>query len=212
MTHPVVPVDQRLRFIRHGATALNQAGLRCGGDLDVPLVAAGRAQVRHAVPSLARLQPALDLIITSDLRRTQETAHLIAQALGGVRIVIEPGLSERRLGEWNGQPAAQTHARLVAGETPPGGESDAEFNARIRAALHRIRPLLGRQPLLVGSKGVARVLGELAGLPGRLSVDNAALVVFDLAAMTWDAPAHRPAAAPPRAAAAGSQALAKALT
>lgn len=40
--------NQQLLFVRHGATAPNEAELRCGGDLDVPLSELGRAQAREA--------------------------------------------------------------------------------------------------------------------------------------------------------------------
>ena len=33
-----------LRFVRHGATHANSAGLRCGGDLDLPMTALGHEQ------------------------------------------------------------------------------------------------------------------------------------------------------------------------
>lgn len=171
-----------LRFVRHGATAPNLAGLRCGGDLDVPLAEAGRAQAHAAARRLARLEPAVGLIITSSLARNRETAAIVAAYLPRARVVEEPAFGERRLGEWNLLPVATTQPWFEARRTPPGGESDEQFLDRITHAVRGIKRQLAERPLLVGSKGVARILGELVGLQGRLELDNAAIWEFDFAA------------------------------
>lgn len=170
-----------LRYVRHGATAPNIARVRCGGDLDVPLHEQGRAQARETARKLAGIQPPFGLIITSPLKRTRETAEIIAAALSGVEILIVPGFAERRLGEWNLRSIEETQPWLAAGQTPPGGESDADFVLRIGRAVQTVKPWLPLHPLLVGSKGVARVLGQLVGLPKRLDLGNAQLAEFRLA-------------------------------
>jgi probable phosphoglycerate mutase len=171
-----------LRFVRHGATAPNLAGLRCGGDIDAPLVDAGRQQAHAAGRRIARLEPRVGVIITSSLARNRETAAIISQYLPDTRVIVEPAFGERRLGQWNLLPIAQTQAWLEARRTPPGGESDDEFVDRIARALRNIKQHLERHPLLVGSKGVARVLGELLALPQRLELDNGMVWEFDFAA------------------------------
>jgi len=176
-------VDYRLplRFVRHGATAPNLAGLRCGGDLDVPLTAVGRAQAATVAQRIARLEPPVKLIVTSDLKRNRETADIIARSLPGVTMLVQPAFSERRLGEWNLRPIAETQAWLEARMTPPGGESDDEFTRRVADAVRKIKRQLAERPLLVGSKGVGRVLGELIGLRDRLDLGNAEVWEFDFA-------------------------------
>ena len=170
-----------LRFVRHGATAANLAGLRCGGDLDVPLVERGREQAEVAARHIARLEPAVGLIVTSDLARTRETAAIIARALPAVQVLVEPGFGERRLGAWNLQPIEATQPLFEARLTPPGGESDDQFISRVAAALRRVKTYLPQRPLLVGSKGVARAMGELIGLQQRLDLENAMVTEFDFA-------------------------------
>ncbi len=192
MPHDTHPARLPLRFVRHGATAANLAGLRCGGDLDLPLTDLGRAQAVDCATRLARLQPTIGLIVTSDLKRTRETAGYIAKVLPGVPVIVEPDFAERRLGEWNLWPIAATQAWLEARMTPPGGESDDEFADRMARALRRVKRRLHERPLLVGSKGVARMLGELTGLPDRLELGNGVVAEFDLAdrpclATTWSA-------------------------
>jgi probable phosphoglycerate mutase len=181
-----------LRFVRHGATAPNQAGLRCGGDLDVPLTALGRQQADEAGERIARLRPAVGLIVTSDLLRTRQTAELIAVHLPGVEVLVEPGFAERRLGAWNLRSVVETQPWLEARMTPPGGESDDEFIDRVAHAVRRIKTHLHERPLLVASKGIARVMGELIGVPHRLELGNGVITEFDFAQQpclqtTWSA-------------------------
>lgn len=184
MKRPRLCAPVRLHFVRHGATSANLVGLRCGGDLDLPLTDPGRHQAHQAGRALLAMRPPIGRIVTSDLQRTRETASLIAGVLGAhhplPEIVVEPGFGERRLGDWNLMPAADTEVAMRAGLTPPGGESNEDFHARIVDAVERITPLLDRPVLLVGSKGVARVLGELAGMPGRLALDNGVVCHFEL--------------------------------
>lgn len=176
-------VDKRLplRFVRHAATAPNLAGLRCGGDLDVPLSAFGRSQAAAVAERIAQLDPPVKLIVTSDLKRNRETADIIASRLKDVTLLVQPAFSERRLGAWNLRPIAETQPWFEARMTPPGGESDDEFTRRVADAVRKIKRQLAERPLLVGSKGVGRVLGELIGLPERLELGNAEVWEFDFA-------------------------------
>jgi 2,3-bisphosphoglycerate-dependent phosphoglycerate mutase len=172
-----------LNFMRHGATEPNLAGLRCGGDLDAPLTDLGRRQAAQAALRIHELRIPVGVIVTSRLARTHETAQIVSRVLHGVEVIIEPGFAERRLGQWNLKSIAETQAALAQGVTPPGGESNQEFVARIHAALEALLPRLAQRPLLVGSRGIARVLHELAGQgrPGiRHEVGNGQLAHFDL--------------------------------
>ena len=169
MTHTASSVlPQTLMFVRHGATAPNLAGLRCGGDLDVPLSPQGRVQAQAAAARMRTLDWPVGLLVSSDLQRTRETARIINQVFPTIELVIAPGFAERHLGEWNLLPLSETEAALNAGHTPPGGESRVAFFNRIAAAVDTLLPRLSHlshPPLLVASKGVARVLGELLAGP-----------------------------------------------
>jgi probable phosphoglycerate mutase len=172
-----------LLVLRHGATALNLAGLRCGGDVDAPLADPGHRQAREAASLLRAQALPIEVIVTSGLQRTRQTADIVARSLPRAELIVEPALDERRLGQWNRRPIAETQADLAAGITPPGGESSADFARRIRdAAVATLVPLLERRVLLIGSKGVARVLGGLAGAPAAAPLGNAELIELDLSA------------------------------
>jgi 2,3-bisphosphoglycerate-dependent phosphoglycerate mutase len=172
---------RQMILVRHGATEPNLAGLRCGGDLDVPLTALGRDQARQAALRIRDLGLPVGVILASHLQRTRETAAIIGEALGCTEIVIEPGFAERRLGAWNLRTVEQTETELLAGVTPPGGESNAALFERIvQATRVHILPRLRQRPLLIGSKGVARALREMLGMPGHASLANGEVLCFDL--------------------------------
>jgi 2,3-bisphosphoglycerate-dependent phosphoglycerate mutase len=173
--------SSHLLFVRHGATEANLAGVRCGGDLDVPLTDFGRRQAAEAGLKIRELRIPVGFIVTSGLQRTRESAAIISRLLGGVDVVIEPDFAERHLGEWNLRSVAATQAELVQGVTPPGGESNAQFLARIQVAMESLLPRLGEQPLLVGSKGVARAMSELLGVSPIQDVSNGQMAHFNLA-------------------------------
>jgi probable phosphoglycerate mutase len=184
MTGPGSPLSNasRVLLVRHGATAPNLAGLRCGGDLDVELVDAGREQARAAARQLAAWEPSPALIVASSLRRARETAAIIGAALGGIEAVVDAGFDERHLGAWTLLPIAATEAWLRERRTPPGGEPEADFVGRVRAALEGLRPLLARRPVLVTSKGVARAIGVVTGHPSANALGNGEIMAFDLPA------------------------------
>jgi 2,3-bisphosphoglycerate-dependent phosphoglycerate mutase len=168
-------------FVRHGATHANVVGLRCGGDLDVPMIELGRRQALEVAQRIRDLRLPVGLIFTSPLKRAHETAMIISDGLRGVEVAVEPALAERRLGAWNMRPVGETQAAIDAGKTPPGGESNVEFIARVAHALDRIVPRLPERPLVVASRGVARAFGELLRVEGRRSLSNGEIVHFDLA-------------------------------
>lgn len=182
MTHfAVSETTQRpLIFIRHGATAPNLAGLRCGGDLDLPMTDVGRAQIAQAAQSLRERGWPIDLIVASDLQRTRESAEIISAALGGVPLEIDAAWRERALGEWNLLTVAETETALRSGQQPPRGESNTAFVSRICGALQQfLAGTSSRMPLLIGSRGVARVLGETLDAPQRAPVGNGEILRFD---------------------------------
>ncbi|WP_372395636.1 histidine phosphatase family protein [Azospirillum sp. HJ39] len=164
-------------FVRHGQTEDNRLGVRCGGDRDVPLTGLGVEQARRAAERFREAGGCCGLVIAGPLQRTAVTGALFAETLG-VPLVGCDWLRERALGEWNGLPVALTRPWFAAGETPPGGESEEEFAARVLDGVAALRDRLADRPLLVGSKGVGRILlHRLAGRPG-VELENCEVVAF----------------------------------
>jgi probable phosphoglycerate mutase len=170
-----------LHFVRHGITEPNFRGFRCGGDLDLPMMDIGCDQAYLLAKQIERMHLRIGVIITGSLIRTRQTASIISGVLGTVPIEVEPLLNERKLGQWNNRPIAETEDMLKRGVTPPGGESEEQFTARVELALEHIRPHLERRPLLVSSKGVGRILNSILGGTERMAVANGEIVEFAVA-------------------------------
>lgn len=167
-------------FVRHGQTEPNALGLRCGGDLDVELTSLGCEQAWSLGLRLRREGWQPSLILCSGLIRVRQTAMILAGMLGAIELVSDRLLDERRLGSWNRTPILETEEALKRGDTPPGGESESDFRQRMEAASRLILSHRQRRPLVVSSKGVARLLHNVLGGSGRLQVGNAELVRFHL--------------------------------
>jgi 2,3-bisphosphoglycerate-dependent phosphoglycerate mutase len=167
-------------FVRHGATEPNERGLRCGGDLDVPLTLLGRQQAHAVAARMRAMGIEVGMIVCSALVRARETAMIIGGILGVDRLAVEPLLNERRLGAWNLLPVGETESLFARNVPPLGGESEEEFVARVSAMLDVLPPFLPSKPLVVSSKGVARVLNSMSGDNRRLHVANGEIVQFTI--------------------------------
>jgi probable phosphoglycerate mutase len=170
-----------LYFVRHGITEPNFRGFRCGGDSDIPMMDIGCDQAYLLAKQIEKMNLRVGVIVAGSLIRTRQTASIISGVLGTVPVEIEPLLNERKLGQWNNRPIAETEELLKRKVTPPGGESDDQFEARVALALEHLRAYFDRRPLIVSSKGVGRVLNLLLGGTERMTVGNGEIVEFAVA-------------------------------
>jgi len=168
-------------FVRHGVTEPNFKGLRCGGDLDIPMMDIGCDQAYLLAKQLQRMNLGINTIVTGSLIRTRQTASIISGVLDNLPVEVEPLINERQLGVWNNQSIEATEELLRNRVTPPGGESEEAFAQRISIALEKLRPKLDRKALLVSSKGVGRILNSLLGGVDRMTVGNGEVVEFAVA-------------------------------
>ncbi|PWC64320.1 phosphoglycerate mutase [Azospirillum sp. TSH7] len=174
-------MTDRFHFVRHGETEDNRRGVRCGGDRDVPLTDRGIEQARWEAERFRQSGRPCGLVIVGPLQRTAVTGAVFAETLG-VPLLRRDWLRERSLGEWNGLAIDLTRPWFAAGETPPGGESEGAFAARVLDGVDELANgpagLLARRPLLVGSKGIGRILlHRLAGRPG-VELGNCEVMAF----------------------------------
>jgi 2,3-bisphosphoglycerate-dependent phosphoglycerate mutase len=132
----------RLILIRHGESRSVAEGWLSGRETCRGLTDMGRDQAKR-FRRRAAADPDLlpDVVITSTMRRALETAEVITSGLGIVVDRIDE-LCERIPGECEGMTVAEYRVRY--GREPwsdweeplsPGGEGDAEFVARVRAAI-----------------------------------------------------------------------------
>jgi glucosyl-3-phosphoglycerate phosphatase len=156
---------------RHGQTAWNAEG-RIQGQLDTELTEEGIAQAAVAARRLAALRP--DVIVSSDLRRTADTAAALA-ALTGLTVSTDERLRERHFGEWQGHTMAEVaaerpeeHARWTAGEDVVGGgvETLEDLGKRVCDALQdaaRLAPADGTVVVATHGAAARQGVGHLLG-------------------------------------------------
>lgn len=127
-----------LIIIRHGETEANMAKV-WQGSLDAPLTERGEWQAEAAAQGVRKLADELpiDHFYVSPLGRTQRTAAPIAEAIG-MQPIIEDGLREFDLGDWEGRSFQELRDQERLWErwaqdptfTPPNGESPALVSRR----------------------------------------------------------------------------------
>jgi len=177
----------RVYLARHGQTAYNHEG-RFQGQQEVPLDDTGREQAAELAERAAA--HGFNALWCSPLLRARETADIVARRIG-----LEPKddarLMETDAGDWTDRSFAEVRAQAPArfdafatGDPSfafPGGESFAEQEVRVSAALRDVEA--GELPALVVCHGMV-IRAALASRAGHLlerfeRVPNAALVPLD---------------------------------
>jgi probable phosphoglycerate mutase len=137
-----------LILLRHGVTP-HTSGKRFSGGLggDNPgLSDEGRAQIRAAAAWLKDLKDRIDAVVCSPVRRTRESAEIVAAELG-LPLEEEPGFAEMEFGAWDGLTfveVAEKHKETFDAwlgdldAPPPGGESFRTVETRVLAGLRRV--------------------------------------------------------------------------
>lgn len=169
------PAGRRIVLWRHGQTAWNLER-RFQGSTDVALTEEGREQARRSARLLARLRP--DVIISSDLQRTVDTAAELA-GLTGLEVRYDEALRETYAGAWQGLTHdeimtryGEEYAAWKRGEPVRrgGGELETEVADRAAPFVERNADKLGEQgTLVVVSHGgtIRTTIGRLIGLPSQ---------------------------------------------
>jgi broad specificity phosphatase PhoE len=137
-----------LVVVRHGATALTAEKRFSGGlaSSNPGLTDEGRAQVREVADWLAPIGEAVDVVVSSPVRRTRESAEIIAERFG-IDLVEEPGFAEMEFGAWDAMTFAEVRDQRAdeieawlgsLDAAPPGGESFREVERRVLDGLSRV--------------------------------------------------------------------------
>jgi broad specificity phosphatase PhoE len=137
-----------LILVRHGESVWNRAG-RIQGQVNSPLTDLGINQAKAISDHLSGILLNQDLeIYTSPLDRAIQTAEIIAQGIDhpSSKIIIEERLNDFNVGEISGTFGWDKVAEIFPEQAqlrlqdpmrfhPSGGESGAEFEARLRSLL-----------------------------------------------------------------------------
>jgi len=147
-------------LVRHGVTP-HTTGKRFSGGLggsNPGLSEEGRAQIRMTADWLAPLAERAAAVVASPVRRTAESAQILAERLG-LPLETEPGIAEMEFGRWDGLTFAEVSSRFPDEMTqwrgsldhePGGGESFRGVEKRVLAALSGLRErYAGRTVVLV---------------------------------------------------------------
>jgi len=138
---PVVTTVTHL--LRHGRTE-HTPERRYSGRNDLPLSLTGRAEAEAAAARAGEL--GIDAVVASPLRRTRETAEIVAAALG-LPVEVDDDLAELDFGDLEGltldealtkHPLATRRFMADVTAAAPGGESVAQVSARVARARRRI--------------------------------------------------------------------------
>ena len=173
-----------LILVRHGESEWNRAG-RIQGQVNSPLTDLGinQAKATRDYLSVILLNQQLE-IYTSPLDRALQTAEIIAQGIDypSRKIIIEERLNDFNLGEISGTFGWDKVAEIFPEQAqlrlqdpmrfhPSGGESGAEFEARLRSLLEDLMDD-GTLKLMV-SHGIVNkfIRGILKNLSGKEMVE-----------------------------------------
>ena len=134
---------KRVILARHGESERSVEGLTNGDPaVRVPLTETGREEARR-LGVVLRDDP-IDLCVTSEFERAQETADLALEGRDVPRLVLAD-LNDIRFGEFEGLPLtdyrAWAHAHRPEDICPGGGESRVQTVARY---VHGYRAILAR--------------------------------------------------------------------
>ncbi|HJR90579.1 MAG TPA: histidine phosphatase family protein [Aeromicrobium sp.] len=139
-------VPTTLVLVRHGVTEHTERKVFSGsGGKDPELTDFGRDQAKRAAEWISGLGD-IDAIVSSPLRRTQETAGAIGSVLG-LDVDIEPGFAEVGFGDWEGHTFAEILEQWPddmqrwldsTAVAPPSGESIDDVRTRVLAARDRL--------------------------------------------------------------------------
>jgi alpha-ribazole phosphatase len=163
----------RLDLLRHGETTAGHCFL---GATDAPLSEKGWRQM-HSATQGKRYQK----IVCSPLARCAEFARQLAQT-DNLSLTIENDFREINFGDWEAKTTQQvwaSHEKLLkkfwydpVKNTPPNGESYAEFNFRLTSVVEKIiKQYHNEHVLLIVHGGVIRnIISNVLSIPFKKSL------------------------------------------
>jgi len=131
----LAPKSQNRYFaMRHGQSETQLLGIADDDDNTFHLTSKGRAEAAATGKKLKGQK--VDLVITSPILRTRETAKIVAKTLGGVEVVTDERLREINVGQFEHTPVNEYHRFYTSTlekftKQPPGGESLNDVKKRL---------------------------------------------------------------------------------
>lgn len=156
---------RRLYFVRHGQTDWNKEH-KLMGLADIPLNEEGARQAEAVRDALRERH--FSAILSSPLRRAQQTAEIITEAHPGLKVVTVDCLRERDFGEFEGRENDGAYFGLwrYGADTIERGETTTALNERISACMQQIDQRYDGDVLVVAHGGVGLMIAAyFKGIP-----------------------------------------------
>ena len=149
-------------FIRHGETQANVDQLIAGAELESPLTEKGRDQAKKAGQKLR--DKYIEIIVSSPMERTQDTAKIIAKEIGydPDKIIIDEAFVEVSNKFYSGKPYALVDQHTKEGKLIEDIEHPDKVMARVKAGFERIKKLPAERILLVSHGATGRMIRAVA--------------------------------------------------
>jgi broad specificity phosphatase PhoE/ribonuclease HI len=136
-------------LVRHGVTPHTVEKRFSGGlaSANPGLSDEGKAQIRAVADWLGPLAERVEAVVSSPVRRTLESAEILAAALGR-SVEVEPGFAEMEFGVWDGMTFAEVGEKYPdelkawlgsLDMAPEGGESFRVVQQRVLDGLARLK-------------------------------------------------------------------------
>lgn len=147
-------------FVRHGESLWNVEKRICG-SIDIPLTDRGRAMAKETGEIIKKQGLVIHRVLSSPLSRARETAEIISSIIG-IRVEVEPRLTEQNFGEWEGRKDFNkdefVNAKKSFALSYNGGESMMKTAQRVYNLLDEIKEDASRNYLLVAHNGISRFI------------------------------------------------------
>ena len=147
-----------LILIRHGESEANFEHRFTGQSNAYGLTERGHAQAQAAAEALDDI--AVDVIVASDLRRAYDTAKHVAD-LRGMEVIPDEGFREIYAGAWEGRKFSELPEAFpedfgvwlndIGAAVCTGGESVADLQTRVRAAVERVVQTYRGKTVVIGT-------------------------------------------------------------
>lgn len=147
-------------LMRHGESKKNVEPQVVTGDPDAPypLTEYGKQQVHNVVNTT--LKEGVDLIVTSPVLRSKETAELTSELLGldASSVVVDNRLRELEHGSWEGRSLEEYDRTFpidlrMFDRGPEGGENWTEVRNRVAEVLYELERKYNNKKILIISHG-----------------------------------------------------------
>ena len=144
-------------FVRHGESEANQRGVFTGQKEDSVLTEKGKEQARATAQEIEKENLKIDKIISSPLKRTKETAEIIAKEIGFdvSKISFDNRVIEYNMGSLTGTPIHKISSLVLI--SAENAENVDDFLSRVVECIKE-HSKSQENILIVSHAGVGRIL------------------------------------------------------